>query len=63
MANNSYNTIGYIQSKMIRTPLHLHTEWNGEVNKCKDHTELYDLCQHDGTDEDVEGLMSLIDKA
>jgi len=56
-------TIGYLQSKMIRTPLHLHTEWNGAVNKCKDHTELYDLCQHDGTDEDVEGLMSLIDKA
>jgi len=63
MANNSFNTIGYIQSKMIRTPLHLHTEWNGAVNDCLDYTDLYDLAQAEGTDEDVEGLMSLIDKA
>jgi len=60
MANNSFNTIGYLQSKVIKTPLHLNTEWNTAVNNCLDCADLYALCQSKGTTDDEDVLMSFL---
>lgn len=47
---HSHITIGYVQSKLIKTPLHLNVEWNAKVNACNTIDELFDLSENDGWD-------------
>jgi len=45
----SYITIGYLQSKMIRTPLHLNQTWNEDINNCQTPEEIIDYIDLYGT--------------
>ncbi len=44
---HSHITIGYVQSKLIKTPLHLNVEWNAKVNACNTVDELFKLAEAD----------------
>ena len=55
-------TIGYVQSKLIRTPLPLNTDWNSSVNKCNSEKELMDFVCDNGTVEEVVRLRKLLTK-
>ena len=54
-------SIGYLQSKLIKSPLKFNTQWNEMVNECENETELYELCQSYGTDSDTLKLLSFLD--
>ena len=49
---HSYITIGYLQSKLIRTPLKFHTEWNTKVNDAN-LDSLKELTLNGATDSEV----------
>ena len=46
---SSYTTIGYLQSKMIRTPLNLNTKWNDDINSLSSVQEIIDYIDNNGT--------------
>ena len=56
----SYLTIGYLQSKTIRTPLNLNKEWNAKVNACKDSVDLMVLVCNEATVSEKDYLISAI---
>ena len=43
------NTIGYLQSKMVRTPLNLNTKWNDDINSLSSIQEIIDYIDTNGT--------------
>ena len=45
----SYTTIGYLQSKMIRTPLNLNTKWNDDINSLSSVQEIIDYIDNNST--------------
>ena len=46
---SSYTTIGYLQSKMIRMPLNLNTNWNDDINSLSSVQEIIDYIDLFGT--------------
>ena len=57
---STYLTIGYLQSKIIRTPLHLNKEWNTKVNECSSKHDLMLLCLDEATISEKDSLTSAI---
>jgi|14BtaG_2_1085337.scaffolds.fasta_scaffold11100_6 HKD family nuclease len=58
----NYITIGYAQSKLIRTPLHLNTEWNTLVNSKDNFADLFQLISNSGTLEEYRTLLKVTNK-
>ena len=56
----TFVTIGYLQSKMVRTPLHLNSEWNAKVNACGDSIDLMTLVCSEATISEKDYLISAI---
>jgi len=44
-----YTTIGYLQSKMIRTPLKLNVVWNENINSLSSKQEIIDYVSVKGS--------------
>lgn len=57
---STYLTIGYLQSKIIRTPLHLNKEWNTKVNECNSKQDLMSLVCNEATISEKDYLTSAI---
>ena len=57
---STYLTIGYLQSKIIRTPLHLNKEWNTKVNECNSKQDLTSLVCNEATISEKDYLISAI---
>jgi len=57
---STYLTIGYLQSKIIRTPLHLNKEWNAKVNECNNSIDLMSLVCNEATISEKDYLISAI---
>lgn len=58
----NYITIGYAQSKLIRTPLHLNAEWNDLVNSKDNFADLFQLTANLGTLEEYRTFLAATDK-
>jgi len=56
----SYTTIGYLQAKMIRTPLSLNREWNAIINGCNTPQELINYISDKGTNDEHWRLLHAI---
>ena len=56
----SYTTIGYLQSKMIRTPLNLNTNWNADINSLSSIQDIIDYIDLFGTTDEHWRLLHAI---
>ena len=56
----SYTTIGYLQSKMIRTPLNLNTNWNADINSLSSVQEIIKYIDDNGTTDEHWRLLHAI---
>jgi|GEM_PF-5441172 len=56
----NYLTIGYLQSKLIRTPLNLNRDWNKNINECNSVQELIDYISDKGTNDEHWRLLHAI---
>ena len=56
----NYLTIGYLQSKLIRTPLNLNRDWNKDINECNSIQELIDYTSDKGTNDEHWRLLHAI---
>lgn len=56
----NYLTIGYLQSKLIRTPLNLNSDWNKDINECNSVQELIDYISDKGTNDEHWRLLHAI---
>ena len=59
---SSYTTIGYLQSKMIRMPLNLNTNWNNDINTLSSVQEIIDYIDNNGTSDEHWRLLHAIDR-
>ena len=59
---SSYTTIGYLQSKMIRMPLNLNTNWNNDINTLSSVQEIIDYIDDNGTTDESWRLLHVIDR-
>lgn len=59
---SSYTTIGYLQSKMIRMPLNLNTNWNNNINTLSSVQEIIDYIDQNGTTDESWRLLHAIDR-
>jgi len=57
---SSYTTIGYLQSKMIRMPLNLNTNWNADINSLSSVQEVIDYIDKNGTTDEHWRLLQAI---
>jgi len=57
---SSYTTIGYLQSKMIRMPLNLNTNWNNDINSLSSIQEVIDYIDKNGTTDEHWRLLQAI---
>jgi len=57
---SSYTTIGYLQSKMIRMPLNLNTNWNNNINTLSSVQEIIDYIDQNGTTDESWRLLHAI---
>jgi len=57
---SSYTTIGYLQSKMIRMPLNLNTNWNADINSLSSIQEIIDYVDQNGTKDEHWRLLHAI---
>ena len=55
-------TIGYLQSKMIRMPLNLNTNWNADINTLSSVQEIIDYIDLNGTSDEHWRLLHAIDR-
>ena len=53
-------TIGYLQSKMIRMPLNLNTNWNADINSLSSVQEVIDYIDKNGTTDEHWRLLHAI---
>jgi len=58
----SYTTIGYLQSKMIRMPLNLNTNWNNDINSLSSVQQIIDYIDDNGTTDESCRLLHAIDR-
>lgn len=56
----NYLTIGYLQSKLIRTPLNLNRDWNKDINECNSSQELINYISDKGTNDEHWRLLHAI---
>lgn len=56
----NYLTIGFLQSKLIRTPLNLNSDWNKDINECNSVQELIDYISDKGTNDEHWRLLHAI---
>ena len=56
----SYTTIGYLQSKMIRMPLNLNTNWNADINSLSSIQDIIDYIDRFGTTDEHWRLLHAI---
>ena len=56
----SYTTIGYLQSKMIRMPLNLNTNWNADINSLLSIQDIIDYIDRFGTKDEHWRLLHAI---
>jgi len=57
---SSYTTIGYLQSKMMRLPLNLNTNWNEDINSLYSIQEIVDYIDKNGTTDEHWKLLNAI---
>ena len=57
---SSYTTIGYLQSKMVRIPLNLNTNWNEDINSLSSIQEIVDYIDKNGTTDEHWKLLNAI---
>lgn len=57
---SSYTTIGYLQSKMIRMPLNLNTNWNEDINSLSSIQEIINYIDKNGTTDEHWRLLHAI---
>jgi len=57
---SSYTTIGYLQSKMIRMPLNLNTNWNADINSLSSVQEIINYIDDNGTTDEHWRLLHAI---
>ena len=57
---SSYTTIGYLQSKMIRMPLNLNTNWNEDINSLSSIQEIINYIDDNGTTDEHWRLLHAI---
>mgnify|MGYP003131374667 CR=1 FL=1 len=55
-----HTTIGYLQSKMIRMPLNLNTNWNEDINSLSSVQEIIDYIDLFGTTDEHWRLLHAI---
>ena len=55
-------TFGYVQSKLIRTPLPLYKGWNAVINRCKNKEELIAFVSDNGTVIEIIKLFKVLGK-
>jgi hypothetical protein len=56
-----YTTIGYLQSKMIRTPLKLNVVWNENINSLSSKQEIIDYVSVKGSVDEYQRLLYAIE--
>ena len=56
-----YTTIGYLQSKMIRTPLKLNVVWNENINSLSSKQEIIDYVSVKGSFDEYQRLLYAIE--
>jgi uncharacterized membrane protein len=56
-----YTTIGYLQSKMIRTPLKLNVSWNENINSLSSKQEIIDYVSVKGSVDEYQRLLYAIE--
>jgi len=56
-----YTTIGYLQSKMIRTPLKLNVSWNEKINSLSSKQEIIDYVSVKGSVDEYQRLLYAIE--
>ena len=57
---SSYTTIDYLQSKMIRMPLNLNTNWNNDINSLSSVQQIIDYIDINGTTDEHWRLLHAI---
>ena len=57
---SSYTTIGYLQSKMIRMPLNLNTNWNADINSLSSVQDIIKYIDDNGTTDEHWKLLHAI---
>jgi len=57
---SSYTTIGYLQSKMIRMPLNLNTNWNNDINSLSSVQDIIEYIDSNGTSDEHWRLLHAI---
>ena len=53
-------TIGYLQSKMIRSPLNLNNKWNEDINNTSSREDIIDYITNNGTTDEYWRLIHAI---
>ena len=56
----NYTTIGYLQSKMIRSPLNLNSKWNEDINMLSSREEIATYIIKNGTGDEHFRLLQAI---
>jgi len=56
-----HTTIGYLQSKMIRTPLKLNVSWNENINSLSSKQEIIDYVSVKGSVDEYQRLLYAIE--
>ena len=56
----THMTIGYLQSKMIRMPLNLNTNWNADINSLSSVQDIIEYINKNGTTDEYWRLLHAI---
>ena len=56
----THMTIGYLQSKMIRMPLNLNTNWNADINSLSSVQDIIEYINKNGTTDEYWQLLHAI---